>query len=336
MSEVAKLNDVARLAGVSRATASRVLSGSTETSVRARSAVRAAADQLGYQVNAAARALAMGRSGDAGSSGGDGGRLVVAVVGQSHEVLRDPYVAVAVSAVAEVAEHFGAGVGLEWLALGGSRGLHKLAADRSVRGVIVINTHDALLADIPRGLIGRIVSIGVGTPHVPSFDVDNAGAAEAIVHHLAQAGRREIVMVTGPQWLPCVRRQSQRFIDVMTCYGFEPRTVRGDFTTAGGAAGATEALRRWPGTDAVFASCDAAAIGALSVLHRRGMAVPHDVAVVGFDDIEFAALTTPALSTATHPVTLIASTAALALLEPSSADQLTHVFGSELVLRETA
>jgi DNA-binding LacI/PurR family transcriptional regulator len=142
--------------------------------------------------------------------------------------------------------------------------------------------------------------------------------------------------VTGPGWLPCVRRQSQRYVEVMISYGLEPRTVPGDFTVAGGVAGATAALRRWPRTDAIFGNCDATAIGALSVLRGKGVRVPHDVAVAGFDDIDFAAQTSPALTTATHPVVQIASTAALALLDPSSADGLPHVFGSELVLRETA
>ncbi|MDX6257661.1 MAG: hypothetical protein QOJ11_3995 [Frankiales bacterium] len=328
-----KLDDVARVAGVSRSTASRVLTGAGSTSARARAAVQSAAERLGYQANPVARALAVGGVVPPGQREG---RIVVAVVGAGREVLHDPYVATAVCAVAEVAEDFSAGVGLEWIALGGSHALRRLADDPAVRGVIVVNTVEALLADLPRPLLGRIVSIGVGTPDVPHFDVDNGGAAEATVTHLMLRGRREIAMLTGPGWLPCVRRQTQRYLALMEAAGWQARTVPGDFTFAGGATAMTEALHRWPGTDAVFATCDSAAFGAVSVLAQRGIRVPHDIAVAGFDDVPFAAQSSPRLTTATHPVRRIASTAALALLEPTTAEQLPHFFGSQLVLRDSA
>lgn len=327
-----RLEDVARLAHVSRATASRAMTGAAGTSPETREAVMAAAARLGYQANPIARALA---TGEVFGSHGDG-RLVVAVVGASREQLKDPYVATVVAAVAEVAEDFGAGVGLEWLAIGGSRGLHTLAERPDVRGVIVVNTVHELIADLPRRLAGRVVSIGVDAPGVPSFDVDTQGAAEAVVRHLLRTGRRAPVMLTGPAWLPCIRWQSGRFVELMAEAGLQPRTVTADFTPAAGATAMTEALRRWPDLDAVFANCDATAFGALGVLLGRGVRVPHDIALAGFDDVPMAALSRPGLTTATHPVGQIAATAALSLLEPAAADSLPHRFGSQLVLRETA
>jgi DNA-binding LacI/PurR family transcriptional regulator len=308
------------------------MTGSPGTSLDTRDAVRAAAAELGYAANPIARALATGQ---AFGSHGDG-RLVIAVVGASRDQLRDPYVATVVAAVAEVAEDFGAGVGLEWLAIDGSRRLHELAEHPDVRGVILVNTVHELLADLPRRLSGRVVSIGIGAPGVRSYDVDSEGAAEAVVRHMLRIGRRAPVMLTGPAWLPCVGWQSGRFVQLMTAAGMEPRTITADFTTAAGAIAMTEALRRWPDLDAVFATCDAAAFGALDVLLGRGIRVPHDVALAGFDDVPFAALSRPALTTGTHPVTQIAATAALSLLEPSAADSLPRRFGSRLVLRETA
>src|SRR5438132_1479756 len=180
------LEDVARLAQVSRATASRVLNGAPRTSASTRAAVRAAAAELGYEVNPAARALATGSPVRVGSTS----RVVVAVVGPSREVLREAYVATVVAAIAELGGDFNAGVGLEWLPISGSSALHDLAARPDVRGVVVINTTNELLAEVPRGLAGRIVSIGVGSPLVPSFEVDSGGAAEAIVTHLIRTGRR--------------------------------------------------------------------------------------------------------------------------------------------------
>ena len=118
--------------------------------------------------------------------------------------------------------------------------------------------------------------------------------------------------------------------------GLEPRLIEADFTAVAGAAAMTEALSRWPATDGVFATCDAAAFGALGVLTHRGVRVPDDMAVAGFDDVPFAGQSTPGLTTATHPVRQIAAAAALSLLEPTVSDNLQHLFGSELVVRQSA
>lgn len=327
-----RLDDVARLAGVSRSTASRVLSGAGEFSASAETAVLEASRRLGYQVDPTARALATGTP---ALPDGRGGRIVVCVVGPTRVVLDDLYVGRAVAAVAETAQGFGAGVSLEWLPLGG-RDLGFLATAPGVRGVILFNTVEPLLAGLPRTVLGRVVSVGIGSPQVPRFSIDTAGAAELMATHLLASGRREVAMVTGPPWLPCVQPQSQGYIDVVSAAGLEPRLVPGDFTSAAGAAGALAVLRRWLSTDAVFTTCDATALGVLSVLRRRGVRVPDDVAVAGFDDIPFAAQSSPTLTTATHPVARSAASAALSLLEPAVADSLPHHFGSELVLRESA
>jgi DNA-binding LacI/PurR family transcriptional regulator len=327
-----RLEDVARLARVSRATASRVLNDAAGPSANTRDAVRTAAAELGYELNPVARALATG----AGMPAARQGCVVVAVVGADREVLRDAYVATVVAAIAELAGRFGAGVGLEWLPLSGSRALRDLAVRPDVRGVLLINTTHELLTELPPGLVGRVASIGVGSRLVPNFEVDSAGAAEAVVAHLIRSGRRTPVMLTGPRWLPCTHQQWRRYQDVMTDAGLEPRMIEADFTSAAGAAAMTQALQRWPGTDAVFATCDAAAFGAVGVLLRRGVRVPHDVAVAGFDDVPFAGQSTPALTTATHPVAQMAATAALSLLDPTTAADLPHRFRSELVLRESA
>jgi DNA-binding LacI/PurR family transcriptional regulator len=94
-------------------------------------------------------------------------------------------------------------------------------------------------------------------------------------------------------------------------------------------------LRRWPDTDAMFAGSDAMALGALAVLRERGVDVPGDIAVAGFDDVPFAALSAPALTTATHPVEQIVAGAVTALLGESRVPPAT-AYASELVLRESA
>ncbi|MET8086417.1 LacI family DNA-binding transcriptional regulator [Micromonospora sp. NPDC005237] len=321
----ATLEDVARAAGVSRSTASRVIAGTGFASPAARERVVTAADQLGYVPNPAARALVRG----------GGVRLVVAVAGTSAAVLDDPYVHRVVGSAARVCAPAGVGVALHWLPLGDPRGLDRLAADRSVCGVVLVNTTDALLDAVPRSLHGRVASIGIGSAVVPSFDVDNTAGAGAVLRHLYATGRRRIAMVTGPAWLPCSQRPVQAYRHLMRQAGLPERVVDGDFTAARGRAAAGEALRRWPDVDAIYAISDETALGVIAALREGGVRVPGDVAVAGFDDIPLAGMTAPALTTASHPVGRIATAAATAVLAGRPAAPAT-LFPSALVTRDSA
>ncbi|MEU5909734.1 LacI family DNA-binding transcriptional regulator [Micromonospora sp. NPDC047527] len=321
----ATLEDVARIAGVSRSTASRVIAGTGFASPAARERVAVAVDQLGYVPNPAARALVRG----------GGVRLVVAVAGTSEAVLDDPYVHRVVGSAARVCGPAGVGVALHWLPLGERRPLDQLAGDRSVCGVVLVNTTEDLLAAVPRSLRGRVVSIGIGSATVPSFDVDNASGAGDVLRHLYATGCRRIAMVTGPQWLPCSQRPVAAYRRLMHQAGLPERVLPGDFTAARGRVAANEAMRRWPDLDAIYAISDETALGVIAALRGGGVRVPGDVAVAGFDDIPLAGLTTPALTTASHPVGRIATAAAIAVLDSRPAAPVT-VFPSALVARASA
>ncbi|MEV6691989.1 LacI family DNA-binding transcriptional regulator [Micromonospora sp. NPDC051196] len=319
----ATLEDVARVAGVSRSTASRVLADSGFTSPIARERVRTAADRLGYVPNAAARALVRGA----------GVRLLVAVAGATPGVLDDSYIHQVVSTTAQVCAPYGLGVTVEWVPLDEPGQLTRLADDRGVAGLLLVNTTEALLDLVPRRLRGRTASIGIGSAAVPSVDIDNGGGTAAIVRHLYTAGRRRIAMVTGPAWLTCASRSTEAYRGVLREAGLPVREVAGDFTAARGRAAAQEVLHRWPDTDAIVGSSDATALGVIDQLRTDGVRVPADVAVTGFDDIPLASVT--ALTTASHPVRRIAKAAASMVLEQRSAPPVT-VFPSSLVLRESA
>jgi DNA-binding LacI/PurR family transcriptional regulator len=318
------INDVARRAGVSRSTTSRVLTGSSRISPQARDQVTRAAAELRYVPNMAARSLV--------TRGGT--RVVIAVVTPRPTLVVDEYLGRVVSAAARVSAAQRIGVGLQGLSLTGSDPLAELAQDPTVHGVVLVNTTESILRNVDRRLVGRIVSIGIGSRLVPSVDVDNAAGATAIARHLVDSGRRRIVMVTGPRWLPCTRPAVDAYTRVMQDAGLPVRTVVGDFTEPSGRAAAATALRRWPGLDAVFAVCDATALGVVAELRSRTIGVPADVAVAGFDDIAFAEFSK--LTTATHPVEAIAEAASELVLASWQVRPPNLVFPSELVLRESA
>jgi DNA-binding LacI/PurR family transcriptional regulator len=320
------LEHVARAAGVSRATASRALTGSGPASEDVLQRVRAAADELGYVADPVARALAQG----------GGTRVVVAVTAATEDVVECAYTAQVVGAAARVCHPAGLGVSLRWLPLAGGAGaLDDLARDRTVRGLVLVNTTYPLLEALPRQLRGRVASIGTGSPTVPSMDVDVGRALAGVVAHLVARGRRRPVMITGPPWLPCARVPVAAYRAAVLAAGLPVRTVVGGYAPEHGRAGAVEALRRWPDTDALVGSCDDVALGAVATLHRLGLRVPDDVAVTGFDDIPAAEYAGPALTTATHPVARIATAAVRAVLSGARAAEGT-LFPSELVLRDSA
>jgi DNA-binding LacI/PurR family transcriptional regulator len=314
-----QLTEVARRAGVSVATASRVLSGRGPASAASRDAVRAAAAELGYVAHPVARRLARGT----------GTRVLFAVRDRRPDILRDPFVTRAATAMAAATDAEGLGVTVRHVPLDAAPGLNRIAADRSIAAVVLAGHDCALLAGLPSSLRGRFCTIGAGGP-----DVDSAAGVGALLRHLHTTGRRRIALVAGPPWLAASRAPLEAYTELMTESGLPVRVVTGDFTTTRGRAAARTVLRRWPDTDAVATVSDATALGVLQGLATAGIHVPDDIAVTGFDDVPFAADTHPALTTASHPVEEIAVAAARAALGKTPAAPC--LFPSHPVLRNTA
>jgi len=318
------LDDVAAAARVSRSTASRVVRGTGPVSAEARRAVLAAVEHLGYVPHPGARALASGH----------GERVVVAVGSPSADLLADPYVARVVSAASRAADTQGVGVALRWLGLDPRDELRRLARDPGVGGVLLVDYTADVLASVPRDLVARVAAIGPADGRVPSYDVDAAAGIAALVEHVLATGRRDVVMVTGPGWLPGSRRAVDAYEAVTRAAGVPRRVVSADLTTSAGADAAREARRRWPGVDALVAMSDTLAVGAMRALAADGVRVPDDVAVTGFDDQPFAEQAGPGLTTATHPVERIAAAATTALLGRRREERRT--FPSVVVRRGSA
>jgi DNA-binding LacI/PurR family transcriptional regulator len=316
------VEDVARRAEVSRATAARALAGAGPVRPETRERVLRAASELGYVVHRAARALAAGR----------GTRLVVAAVTSGRELTVDSYLARVVAAAAEACAPEGLGVGLQALPLDDPGRLDVLARDRDVVGVVLTNAHDRLVRALDPALAGRVVSIGVGSDRVPVVDVDAADLARRMTEHLVETGRRRIAMIAGPVQVSCTRRHVGGHVAAMHLAGLRPRVMRAGYTTPSGRLAARSLLQMWPDTDAVLVSCDETAMGVIEVLATRGVVVPDDVAVTGFDDLPLASYA--GLTSATHPVEEIAAAAVRELLESSPAGD--RWFRSEVVLRRTA
>ncbi|NUU26357.1 MAG: LacI family DNA-binding transcriptional regulator [Streptomycetaceae bacterium] len=288
------LETVAAVAGVSRATVSRVINNSPKVSPQVREAVEAAIASTGYVPNRAARTLVTRRT--------DSVALVIQEP-ESH-LFGDPYLTGLVRAVSE--ELSGTDTQLVLMMVRTSadqQRLERYLRGGHVDGALLVSLHgDADLparlghAGIPVVVGGRPLSADEGVTYV---DADNVGGARLATRHLHDIGRRRIASIAGPQDMCAGIDRLTGYLDAVDG---EPLVAYGDFTHASGATEMRELLDREPELDAVFVASDLMAAAAAMVLREAGRRIPHDVAIVGFDDVEAALWTDPPLTTVHQPL----------------------------------
>jgi len=302
-----RLGDVARVARVSTATVSRAINETGAVSEATRRKVMRAVQKLHYYPNAHARSLALGRSDQIG--------LLVSDIA-------NPFFPELVKAIERDAYQRGFEVILaetdydhERLAKSVRRFL-----ERDVAGVIIMASE----VDLPlvAGLARRRVPLvfldlevtGQGTSTV-SVDYDR-GIDEA-VHHLAELGHRELAYVSGPSSLSSATKRLKAFRAAVTRYigpRAHPSVHDGDFRLESGLRAGREILTARPRPTAVVAANDLMALGVMKASRAEGLSIPRDLSVVGFDDIAFASLADPPLSTVCLPRDALARGATAALL----------------------
>ncbi|MEV0788004.1 LacI family DNA-binding transcriptional regulator [Kribbella sp. NPDC050459] len=330
------LEDVAKAAGVSRATVSRVVNGSTTVDPRMRHQVRKAIETTGYIPNAAARTLVNGRTGTVALviSGSDG---------SADQLFRDPFFG---RITGGVLRHLRSRSMHPTLMLADSGQARQEAVDFVRRGnadgALLVSTHAG--DPLPRLFVDAgIPAVLFARPAVPvpiSFvDLAHAAGAALAADRLADRGCRRVVTIAGPADLPAANDRLAGFQRAMERRGVPyVEVARGNFTTDSGERAMAELLATVPDADGVFAANDLMAVGALRVLHEHGRSVPDDVALVGFDDSEPARLARPRLTTISQPVEQMAERMTAILLDHlSGATELTSVvFDPELIVRESA
>ena len=304
------IRDVATAAGVSRGTVSRVINGGHWVSPDARTAVEQAIRTTGYRANQHARSLVTGRSNS----------LAFLLTESHHLLFEDPTFSILLRGAAQALNE--RGMTLSLLVAGTPEERANVAAyvgAGHVDGVLLISSHadDPLLdtlveQDVPT------VACGIPLGHygqVGSVSVDEHGGARAMVAHLRATGRRRVAIITGPLDTPGGRYRLEGY-QAELGHDYDGRYVaHGDYTSASGAAAMDELLDRVPDLDAVFAASDLMAAGALATLRRRGLRVPQDVAVGGFDDSGLAATLDPPLTTMHQPFDRISGEMVALLLD---------------------
>jgi DNA-binding LacI/PurR family transcriptional regulator len=328
------LDAVARRAGVSLATASRVLNGSARVSDATRASVEAAVAELGYLANPAARMLARRRT----------DTIALVISEPDDRVFADPFFPPVVHGIAAALAD--TDLQLVLLPARGNRQQRKVeryVLAGHVDGVVMLSLH----ADdvLPRALADAGVPIvAAGRPGgldpVPFVDVDNRGGARTATAHLLES-RDQVATITGPLDMSVSADRFDGYRDALAAAGREfdaGLVTQGDFTVEGGARAVVSLLAARPGLDGIFAASDAMAIGALGALAAAGRRVPEDVAVVGFDDVPAAASSTPPLTTMRQPFVDLAAALTDLLLRRIAGETVTEgiVLPATLVRRRSS
>ena len=274
----ATIRDVASRAQVSVASVSRVLNRLDNVSDETRARVTAAIDALGYVPHAGARSLSLAKTG---------------AIGVVLPNLHGEFFSEIVRGMDRLATERGYLLLLSNMhAQSGQAEAVLKAMHGRVDGLIVMAPHlqDVEFATaLPRGTPAVLVNTRAEVSDRPAIHLDNAAGARAVAEHLLATGRRRIVHVAGPRGNIDAEERAAAFTQAL---GRDPDVqstiIQGDFYEESGSAAVTALIEANQAFDAIFAGNDMMAIGALEALRDRGLKVPEDVAVAGFDDVPLA------------------------------------------------
>ncbi len=328
------LEDVAKQAGVSRSTASRVVNNDRNVSDKVRKRVQRVILNTGYQPHAAARSLASQRS-----------RMIGLVLPRTvSSFFTDPYFPRLTQGVAQACNQHNLTLGLFILATQDDeeRIFPRVSRQGLLDGIIVqtARKNDKLLnrlisSDFPLIVAGRPFN----TNGVSYIDVDNIEAARVAVNHLISLGYKRIAAITGMMNGTAGIDRQEGYEKALQDHGRQvDKTLiaEGDVTEQSGYEAMKKLIPTRP--DAVFAASDTMAIGAIRAVHEEGWCIPGDIAIVGFDDLPVASLSDFKLTTIRQPIVQFGAQAVEALIdliENGTKPSRRIIMDTELVIRDS-
>jgi LacI family transcriptional regulator len=328
------LEDVARLAGVSRSTVSRVINQQTNVSEEARQRVMTVVEETGYRPHPAARSLASQRSSVIG----------LVIPRRVHTFFSDPYFARLTEGIAQACNQhsYMLSLFLFYTKEDEDRLLPYISRPGLVDGLIIQSTYatDALFKRLSHSETPFIVA---GRPmldlKLSYVDVDNMTGARSAVRHLVHLGRRRIGIIAGPLGTTVGQDRFegyQKALDESHLPLDQQLFAEGDLSEESGYSSAQRLLQHGP--DALFIASDIMALGASRAIHEAGLNIPHDIAIVAFDDLPPAAHTTPSLTTIRQPIQRLGVELVnnlLDIIDNGPQPPRRVIFGTELVVRES-
>ena len=318
--EIASIKDVAALAGVSPATVSRVMNGTAKVDPEKKERVLRAIEETGFVPNEAARTLF---------------RKSAKIIGLIVPSIRNPYFTELAAYVDAMANANGFRPFLC------NTGYDPEKEKAAIQMLVSMNA-DAIIVTSCSEQVRELINncpIPVVALDAMLYDADVEACISCdyywggrmAIEHLLECGCKHIVCIKGPQYRYSARSRYQGYRDVCAERGIPEQTVECDYDFNQGLAMTEELLKRYPDVDGIIACNDIVAISTYKVMHKRNIAVPEKIQLVGFDDISFSSLLSPELTTICQPVKEMAEKAVELIVN----NELTSMTGGKFVFPVT-
>jgi LacI family transcriptional regulator len=329
------IKEIAKMAGVSRSTVSRVINDDPNVSENTRSKVQVIIDEMHYQPDPVARSLIGARTRVLG--------LVIPMAFSS--VFTDPFFSLLAQGISSTCTANNYTLML-WIVEPDyeKRANNNILNNRMIDGMIVASNmiNDPLIEGLIHRKMPLIVIGRFNSPEVSSVDADNIHGAAMAVRHLVTVGRKKLAIITGHMSLYSGRDRLTGFkrgLQENNLSIDEERIAYGDFTEKGGYL-QTKLLLSRTAFDGIFVCNDLMTFGAMQAIREAGLKVPEDISVISFDDIPAASRYQPPLTTVRQPIHQMGAIAAQTLIDQLESDDTTTprriILPTELVIRETA
>jgi LacI family transcriptional regulator len=332
----ATIKDIANMCGISTQTVSRVINKRPDVSPETREAVEKAIAEMGYQPSALARSLVQQRS---------------YTLGFITAGLRYVGVSLTLNGITEQCEASGYALLLKELPRFDTPNIVPVIESlisHQVEGIIFaaseLNENVKIAqAQLPSFCPPIIFLKSQTNPNYTTINIDNYGGARKAVEYLLSVGRRKIGLITGPlEWLEA-RQRKQGWEEALKNSGVtlsDRHWTQGNWSSASGESAFAELIQKYPDLDAVFVSNDQMALGVLHYAHVHKIAVPEELAIIGFDNLAESAYSSPSLTTITHPLRelgILAVKTLLAQIEGTHAQFAENSFTleTELLVRDS-
>lgn len=336
---MANIYDVAKLAKVSTATVSKVLSNTPYVSDETKKKVMNAVVDLGYSPSIAARSLTGNR------------RFVIglAIPYEPNYLFRDPFLLEVIQGIEEIANEHDYNLLFSTARKTNPQGAYNRLLNKGyVDGVVILETVRGAELDeklvesgIPRVSVGYTLTKSdnpaIKTPAIHANDYD--GALQA-TRHLLSLGHRRIGVISGPaNFMAAMDERYKGYYAALAEAGLKPNTglvVHGDFTLESGILAGQKLLQVSPRPTAIFSFNDRMAVGAMRSARDLDLKIPHDLSIIGFDDVEVAQASDPPLTTIRQPAMGMGQAAArklFALINNENDIRTETILPIELILR---
>ncbi len=321
---MASIKEVAKLAGVSPATVSRVINGTANVDREKRERVLKAISESGFTPNEVARSLF---------------RKSSKTLGIIIPSIKNPFFTELSDAVEKTANQYG--YRLILCNTNGDIQKEKTAitmlVSLNVDGIILTTSNKELRkhlekCETPIITIDRLIAKNTSGGYI---HCDNYEGGRMAAEHLIECGCKNIVCMRGLDHVSSAKERYEGYRDVCKEHGMKEQTIICDYDFNAGLEVTEELLMRYPDVDGIIACNDMVAISVYKVLHRKNIRVPEDIQIVGYDDIYLSKLVTPEITTVAQPIKDMGIKAARLLIKKESDSKKEFIFSPRLIVRET-